>query len=178
MAAKPSDICVRGEGAELTPLAGPRAGHGLSPKAPVTAQLPTAASRKTVGSVASTEQLPTIAVVGKYPSARSSSPASQLLDKGFAMDQAKQPGKALEQYAKAGVALRRELGAALGHKLTATGLSPAQLQALPAHAEQVALEHLGRAIQSDPAFFAQLAKKDPDFNALRDDARFKALIAG
>jgi tetratricopeptide (TPR) repeat protein len=230
-------------------------------KAPVTAQLPTAASRKTVGSVPSTEQLPTIAVVGKYPSARSSSPASQLLDRGFAMDQAKQPGKALEQYAKAGVALRRELGAALGDKLTATGLSPAQLQALPAHAEPMivghlvrsglfadlpaalrettlkyfnraglaqkhagdaglaavycsqalelspkygpahynmacattqmedangptdvkarieeALHHLASALASDKPFFTQLALSDPDWNTLRSDARFRALV--
>ncbi len=231
------------------------------PIAPVRAQLATAASRKTVGSVVSKEQLPTIAVVGKYPSARSSSPASQLLDKGLAMDQAKQPGEALEQYAKAGVALRHALGAALGDELTATGLAPAQLQALPAHAEpmivghlvrsglfaelpaalqettlkyfnraglaqkhagdaglaavycsqalalspaygpahynmacattqmedangptdvkartQEALDHLEAALSSDRPFFTQLARSDPDWNTLRSDARFRALV--
>ena len=256
---------THGQSAELAPLGGAKEARPVEsapqPKAPAEAQLPTAASQKMVGAIASKEQLPTVAVVGKYPSARSSSPTSQLLDKGFAMDQAKQPGKALEQYEKAGVALRRELGAALGEKLTATGLSPAQLQALPAHAEPMivghlvrsglfaelpaalqettlkyfnraglahkhagdpgmaavycsqalelspeygpahynmacattqmesangptdvkartkeALDHLESALASDKPFFTQLALSDPDWNALRSDARFRSLV--
>lgn len=230
-------------------------------KVVVDAQLPTPGSTKTVGNVASKEQIPTTAVIGKFPSAKSSSPASLLLDKGFAMDQAKQSGKALEQYAKAGVALRSEIADALGAKLTATGLGPEELKSLPAHSEPVifghlvrnglfallsptlqettlkyfnrtglahkhegdvgmaaiycmqaltlepkygpahynlacatskmenangptdikarnkeVLDHLEGAIKADKTFFTKLALSDPDFNDLRSDGRFRALV--
>lgn len=213
------------------------------------------------GQIESKGQLPVTAVIDKYPGPKSGSEAARLLDKGFGLDQAGRPDKALEHYGLAHGALRRELHDALAPKLRERGADPDQLLTLPAHADPMvvgmlarsglfaelpsalqettlrfynrnglamkhqgapdtaflsfelaaelrptygpalynmasavvamqppreqadpaaqrseALDYLKRALDTDRTFFSALAKKDPELNGLREDARFRELI--
>lgn len=96
------------------------------------------------GQIESKGQLPTTAVIDKYPGPKSGSEAARLLDKGFALDQAGRPDRALEQYDLAHGALRRELHDALAPKLRERGADPDQLLSLPAHADPMVVGMLAR----------------------------------
>ncbi|MFO0723277.1 MAG: hypothetical protein U1E65_05820 [Myxococcota bacterium] len=220
-----------------------------------------AGTKAVTGQVETKSQLPSIPVIEKYPSLKSSYETSRLLDKGFALDQAGHTEQALEEYKLAHGTLRVELHHALEAKMKERGADPDQLLTLSANADPMivgmlarsglfaelppglqeatlkyfnrnglamkhdgapdmaylfcsmavqlkpnygpalynmacaalaiqpapgqgnpvaqkaeALEHLGKAIQADKKFFTELAKKDPDWNSLRGDPEFRALL--
>lgn len=101
-------------------------------------------AKQALGLVANKGELPTTPIVAKYPGGKPGSPAAVVLDRGFALDQAGQPKKALEQYEKASGLLRLELADALGEKLGALGLSGDQLINLSQNADPMIYGGLGR----------------------------------
>lgn len=112
---------------------------------------PMPSSKVYTGQVATKEQRPTLPVIEKYPSAKSSLESARLLDKGFGLDQAGKPKEALAQYDLARAALRGEIAAALVDKLTSQNMSAGQLAAMPAHADPLIAGFLSRS-----GLFAQL----------------------
>ena len=103
-----------------------------------------AGTKAVTGQVETKSQLPSIPVIEKYPSLKSSYETSRLLDKGFALDQAGHTEQALEEYKLAHGTLRVELHHALEAKMKERGADPDQLLTLSANADPMIVGMLAR----------------------------------